>query len=1005
MNKVCIVIWFLFTLLGFELAAQNSAPISVHIVKNHSIALPGDVINIPFFVENIDSAALSVALEFEKPENWNSITKLELQHLNASEKKFMVISIRVPNACAVGDYSLFVNVNSSETGRQIAQGVIVVQVNEIENISIELVEAPENIYAGETYRAHYLLKNNGNSVKSVFVETTNCDVDGESNVRLKPGESVKVSVVKEISEELLAMRKEFITVRAVTSGEAKDRVFHPLFIFPIKSIKKDLFFRFPIDASASYLATNQNNTFESAYQLELSGEGYLDQAENHHLEFLLRGPNNSSLSYLGLYDQYYFGYANKNLELTVGEQSYKFTPLTESSRYGLGVENKVKLNNGLAFGFVYVKPRFYEEIENEMAIYTQFEKDSYNKIAFYAIQKKNTGFEDQVYLLSLNTAFQPFKRTSIELEGSRGYWGDIADNAYRVSLNSQFSIFSIGGNYNHAGENYPGYYTNSTFYSAALSAQILPKVNVGMYARQDFSNAQLDTFFVTAPYSKSIQYFVDFNIAPQAYLKLYWRDSERKDRLSAEKFHYETKSLNSQFTHKIKRFSYSLQGEYGETTNYLLSDVTNRQNTYRVSSNVAYRFNTKHSVRAFGTYSNLNSFVSGEQRDYTAGLSVNSQILKKLKASLYLQNAYNIDDYYRNRNLMQFDLDYAFKKNHNIILRAYNTLFKTEVENSEFFISATYKQRIGVPLKQIMKAGDLTGRITNDDAEPMEGIVIGLLNKTTLTGQNGEFRFRSIPPGTHLLVINNNQFEIDEMPNIPMPLKVDIFEDNETTLNIRVTKGAKLKGKFVLRTSDGKMFKGDDIPRLGNVIVELKSEFKSYRITSNNKGEFSFPLVLPTAWVLKIYTNSLPKGFELNKSIYQYEFKSGDEINVEIDISQKKRRIIFKSQNISLSNSGGGLKPLTSLVKSKPKASNEITEMYYAIQIASFSKRVNIQSPFFAGQGFVFEKQIDNFYKYFVGRYVNLKDAIEERNSLRLKYKGAFVVAFKNNKLVQIKNQ
>jgi hypothetical protein len=1006
MHKRFAVIWFLTLIFGLQVLAQSPEHISVTFLKKNTTVLPEEIINIPFFIKSTYPDSIHTVLEITKPDNWNLITKVQLELLKPLQQSFQVLSTSIPSTCAVGDYSLSVIVKNAETGEQLAEEATTIHVNEVEKITLQLIESPENIRAGEAYRGHYLLQNLGNSEKTIFIETTNCDVDGDANIRLKPGETAKISVIKQTSEEIATTRKEFITVRAIMSGEIKDRIFRPLLIFPVKSYKKDLFFRYPIDASLSYLASNQDDSFESAYQLEISGNGFLDQGGKHQLEFLMRGPNNSSLSYLGLYDQYFAAYSNKNLELTIGQQSYKFTPLTESSRYGLGVENRVILNNGLSAGFIYVKPRFYEDIENEMAVYSQYEKDAYNKVAFYMVQKKNKDIDDLTYLLSLNTSFRPFKKTTMELEASRGYLGDVADNAYRANLNSQFSIFNIGGSYNYAGKNYPGYYNNSTFYSASLSAQLLPKVNIGLYARQDFSNAELDTFFVTAPYSRSIQYFVNYNIAPQVYLKVYWRDNERKDRLSAEKFHYETRSLNSQFSQRIKRFAYSLMGEYGKTTNYLSTEITNQQNTYSISTNLAYRFNTKHSIRAFGTYSNLNSFVSGEERDVTAGLSMNSQIFKKLKASVYLQNAYDIDDYYQNRNLMQVQFDYSFKKNHNLILKVYNTLFKTETENSEYFVSATYKQKIGVPLKQIMQAGDLAGRITNDNAEPVEGVVVALLNKTTISGQNGEFRFRSVAPGIHLLTIDRSEFAIDEMPNIPLPLKVEIIEDTEINLNIGITKGAKLTGKFVLSDSDGKAINKNDLPSLSNIVLELKSEFKSYRITSNSKGEFSFPLVMPSSWTFKIYENSIPEGFEVEQKLYSLDFKPGDQTNLQIDIRKKKRNIIFKSQNISLSNSGkGDLKPMLLSKNLTPEAQKKEDEIIYSIQIGSFSKKLPANSSYFKGYSFDIEKQIDNFYKYFIGRHSSLREAIDEKNKLKSKFKGAFVVEFKNNKLVKINDQ
>ena len=100
------------------------------------------------------------------------------------------------------------------------------------------------------------------------------------------------------------------------------------------------------------------------------------------------------------------------------------------------------------------------------------------------------------------------------------------------------------------------------------------------FCKEDFRNAELDTFFVTAPYTKSFQSSINYNIAQRAYLKFYWRQFERKDRLELDKFHYKTKSLNTQFSHRFRKIDYNLRGEYGKTTNLLLSE-NNQQTTYR----------------------------------------------------------------------------------------------------------------------------------------------------------------------------------------------------------------------------------------------------------------------------------------------------------------------------------------------------------------------------------------------------------------------------------------
>lgn len=1002
MSQRSRIIGILFFFLISEAGARVSGDVSVLFVSRENSVLPGKIVNLSFFIQNNQSVAVPIELEIARPEGWQLVTRSDVSFLHPEEKRLVVASLQVPSGSSVGNHPLEIIVSNAETKMVLVRQETTIRVKEVVKISLQTIESPEHLFAGETYRGRFLLKNPGNTGKRVFLETVNCKVEGNAERKLEPGEATTVTVVREISSEMSRTGQEFLTLRALVAGEVMTTVVRPVLIFPVKQAEKDLFFRFPVEASTAYMAAKRDGNFSSGYQFELSGKGTLDPEGKHRLEFLARGPNNAGLGFLGMYDQYFISYGSKNLHVFLGEKSYQTTPLTESSRFGAGIEHQILLNNGLGFGFLYVKPRFFREISNEMAVFSQYEKDRYNKIALFFVRKKHTGQEDLTWLGSINTAFRPFEKTTLELEASRGYRGDVADNAFRGDLNSRFYIFRLTGNYFFTGKNYPGYYSNSIFYSGSFSARIGPKLDAGFFAREDFSNARLDTFFVSAPYSRSLQTYVNWNPAPRAYLKLFVRESERKDRLALDKFHYQTRSVNSRYRHQLNRFEYLLEGEYGQTINFLLDEAENEQKTYRVSGNMAYRFKHPGSIRIFGSWSNINRFVSEDQRTVTAGLSVNSQLVKNLKAHFHLQNAYDIDEYYRNRNLMQLNLDYHFRKKHALSLRSYYTLFRRETGDPNLFLSATYRCKVGIPLKQLIKAGDVNGRITGDDGEPREGIILHLYNKSTITNQNGEFAFRSVQPGTHLLTIDRSRLEIDEIPGIPFPAKIEVIEDRKATLRFGITKGAKVTGELLFLKSGGTPVSSDDLNRAG-IIMELKSDFNQYRIETDGKGRFSFPLIIPGSWRLKIYDQTVPQGFEPEKLLYAFDLSPAEKKDLRIRIRRKKREIIFKSGNFSLSTSGRGEKKALKMDLNPEISSGESNdEIFYSVQIGAFARRPDPQSVFFRGRKFDFERQINNLHKYFIGRFESLEKAIQKKEKLESDFPDAFVVAFKKGELIFI---
>lgn len=1000
-----VIIVFLI-LPGFGLSGQTDQVVKLSSSQSEIKVLPGQIVNLAFFAENKTDAFQSVEMVMNLPDGWKRILSSQKTELKPGEKKFLIFSVQIPSLQPVGEVEASLLATNVHSGGMLDSLSVFLTVGEVEKIEMYLVKSPEFIRAGEELRSEFLLQNLGNTVKKVFFETRNCRIDGKPEIDIEPGQSVRLFAVNQPSGEIIESSKSYFTVRALVSGEVKESIFQSYLVFPVKEKKKDLYFRFPVEFSATYLSSNQRGSFQQGWQFELSGSGSLDESGKHQLDFLARGPNNINLSFLGMYDQYFVSYTSKNLELFAGEKAFSFTPLTESSRFGIGAESKIIFNNGLNFGAQYVKPRFYQEIKDEMAVFAGADFNDKNSVALYFISKQWTAGPDVTQLASLNTRFQPLERTLVELEFSRGYFQETRDNAVRANFNSQFSIFTVAGNYYYTGKNYPGYFSNSTFYSGNLSANLSQKISLGFYAKEDFINARLDTFFVTAPYSRSLQSVLNYKLASRAYLKFFWRQYERKDRLVLDKFHYKTNSINSQFSYRLNRFEYSVLGEYGETTNFLLEPGKNQQNMYRSSLNLAYRFNSKHALRLFGSWSNINRFISGEQKNLMAGMSVVSEIAKNLRANIHLQNAYNIEDYYRNRNLMQMNIDFTPGTKHKFSLRSFYTLFRQETENPELTFSVNYSYKLGVPLKKVILAGDLKGCVTRENGVPVDGLVISFMNKTAVTNRNGEFSFKAVPTGRHLLFVDKSALAINEIPEIADHFQVEILEDKVSEANFKITKGAKFSGKFEVEETGITVLQKGEV-KLENIIIELKNDQEQYRITTSDNGNFSFPLVRPGEWSFRIYTTSLPEGYEVEEPVTRIQLQPGDNKNLAVLLKQKKRNIIFKSENKVLQP----LKQLNSTDEKPGLEQKEIAEpeepkttSFYSVQIGAFKRKIAKDADYFKAAPYDFEKQKDNLYKYFIGRFSSETEAASEQKRLEKIYINPFVVRFKDEQIIQFEN-
>ena len=156
-------------------------------------------------------------------------------------------------------------------------------------------------------------------------------------------------------------------------------------------------------------------------------------------------------------------------------------------------------------------------------------------------------------------------------------------------------------------------------------------------------------------------------------------------------------------------------------------------------------------------------------------------------------------------------------------------------------------------------------------------------------------------------------------------------------------------------------------------------------------------------WIFKIYSNSIPGGYDVTQTVYNLDLKPGENRNLQITLSSKKRNIIFKSQNISLSNSGiVNIKPIELKTAPKTKQGQTKVSLFYSVQIGAFRKKLRNNSKFFKGEQFVFEKQINNLHKYYIGEFSTLDEASQEKERLKPIFKKAFVVIIRNDKVLSV---
>ncbi len=571
------------------------------------------------------------------------------------------------------------------------------------------------------------------------------------------------------------------------------------------------------------------------------------------------------------------------------------------ARYGRGAQAEGYYGNFMVGGF-YHQPRFYPYLKDETAVYSKFKFYKKNSVGVSYLRKRYHEISDDSHLFSLNFDLQPFKNSLLEIEVSKGMTGKKSGYGVYTNFVANWKKVNISALVIYTGKNYPGYYINSLFYTFMGNWRITRKLSVNAGIRQDYQNATQDTLFGAAPYSQGYYAGTAYRFSKDIDFRIYYDYRVRMDRAKIKKFYYKEHVVRAYFTHQIKNFSYSLNGEIGKTENLLLQQGNRLSDSYMATVDAYYSVRHWVQLGGFVSFTSNNKYSAETVNSWYYGASVSGTIIRNLRYNIWYQSDYELEDYYRTRSLFNASVDWRITKNHSINLMANYALQQKQVDATDYSAAITYTWHFGVPLKKTAEAGSVSGKVINVSATNVEGIIMHLNGHTVITDENGNFSIKNLKPGTYYLLIDRSTIGIHELPDVPIPIKVEVKAGNETFVTFGLTTAAKVKGSLSVKTtskSSSKLWGDEKIPN--HIILELTNGDETMKIISEEDGSFQFPDVRPGKWILKAYTNGLTGKYSIEKDEFNLDLKPGKTYNVKVVLIKKQKRIIFMSDKLSLS--------------------------------------------------------------------------------------------------------
>lgn len=828
-------------------------------------------------------------------DNWKLIADYLNIPIDSSSSLSKIIGIQIMKNLKAGDYSIELEAFDKSDGKTFGQISIPITVKPRLGIQLDKFDVPSYFFAGDTLTTYFKIKNLSNLDVQVSTSLANGLHQEKKTIPLKKDSSYIYPVKVFLPDKISNYTRESVVLDAFVQDKPETRksTYQTFEVFPVGNAKVDFYNRYPVKIAGNMVASNRYGKMAYSSMYDLSGGNYIDKGRSYYLDFHIRGPNRTGNALLGLNDEYNMNLKSSWFEVSLGDNGYDLSDLTESSRSGRGLRLEFK-HKKFSIGSFYHAPRYFPSIRNVYSVYSLFQPNRENRMLLGFLSKKDTlGMDSRLLTFAGNITPVSWLKTEFEL--AAGNQLNIWSKAYKLGIFLSRPAISTFFSYTYADPNFPGYVTNTHRLNSGLSIN-LKKIGFSLNYNQNYSTLALDTLFSNAPFSSSMSMSVYYRFTPAHTLTVGGFISSLTDRSPIPLFNNDRTTGRMSFSSKIAHLGIQLQGEFGTIKN-LLDSSREVSDFYSGSLSVNYLLNQTFIMAGFLNYQGGKQFrLIGSERLYY-GISIGAKLGSFLNLTLQYNNNYELKDYTQDRSLLSLQLNGKLNASNELNLGVSYNLMKNTLDKKELNIQARFIHTLNVPISKKKDIGSFSGMIVNNGVESVSGIILNLNGLTAITDKKGKFRFPSIQVGTYPLLMIQTSLGLHTTAETPGPYFIKIEPGKETKFELSLTKSARIAGRIVIKDDEKSSQKGYIMTKyeFERIIVEASNGTEVFRLYATSDEPFSFEDLRPGKWHVKVYPNGIPQGYQLLTENFDYTLTPGANQAVEVLVGKKSRQIKFQN--------------------------------------------------------------------------------------------------------------
>lgn len=898
MWKIFLIQLYLILISSSLLGDEGGLSI-LQLNKKRIELIPGSNSNIAVMLVNSTDTAAEFSLKISTPEGLSQIIDYSSIRVEAQSKTLKIFSFYVNTMTRVGDYSITIEAFTKASMKKIGEVLVPVEVMPKYEMHAKVLNAPKYVYSGDTIEAGFFVQNLSNISSTIEIMITSDKVAEMKTFTIDPDSSVNLNFITTTKSDISHFTRKSIVLNAaiVEAPETATNLTCIIDVIPSTQEKFESYNKIPTTISGLFVTNNQTGERLFGYMFDVVGSGMISPKKKREISFHLRGPNREGNPILGQTDEYNITYSSPTSKLTVGDNSYSLTDLTEGARSGRGMEYRHLFKNKIGLGTFINYPRFYPHIDRVMSIYGFFKNEKKIKLKTGYLNKLLVD-KTITHLVTVSGEISPFKWGEFAIEYALGNSNQNTSSAYAAEMRIHFSSYRFFAGYTYASPLFPGYLTNSRFINLGAMATIFKKVNLAINYNLNHSNIALDTIFSNAPYSNNLNFTLSYNFNYNNSLSIGAAMNKNEDMSIEKQFFYTEFTGRISSRNKIKRLGVDTDFSIGKNENFLPLKYGETTQVMHANLSVQYNIGNNLFAKGFVSYYNGEQYLEKPATNFYYGLVFDASYKDKIKLQLQYQNDYQIDEYYKDRSLLGLQTVYALNQNHEIGAGLNYDLRKNTLSETVFSASLRYTYKLKIPVSRKEDGGGLQGKINNHGADQVKGIMITIGGNTAFTDKDGAFQIPYLTSGTYFLFIDNSNTGINTITEKAGPYPIEVLPGQMTYFEIGLTKSASIIGRIAIEEDENTNSKGFIPVKAGldRLIIEMNNDGEMYRLLTDLNGDFEFNDLRPGEWSLVIYSRGIPEGYELQNTEYLINLTPGESKDFKIIVRKKARKIKFQKR-------------------------------------------------------------------------------------------------------------